>query len=273
METDRIVSNKDKSYSAVFETERNDIILKRPRKGAEDSPTEEEFRCFMEMCRPLEHEHILHYNGVYFLESLEMRRLSMSLRQHLEGKNVIREQQKSGVVKRKADKERGCGSMQPKDVRNVALLVAKGLKYLHGRDVSHDGISTSNILLGKAGTAIKEVRLVDYQLELLGIKSQSHVSSKAAYLPPTNSVSTDKRQCADLYSFGVVMVYMYLGEPKKNKTAAEDLEKKIEKFKKDKEMQKVWHDVVDKCLDIEHYASLTATDIVSKLECHHSCQY
>ena len=107
METGRIVSNKDKFYSAVFETERNDIILKRPKKGAEESPTEEEFRCFMEMCRPLEHEHILHYNGVYFLESLEMRRLSMSLRQHLQGKTVIREQQKSGVVKGKTYKING----------------------------------------------------------------------------------------------------------------------------------------------------------------------
>ena len=65
------------------------------------------------------------------------------------------------------------------------------------------------------------------------------------------------------------MVYMYLGEPKKEKMpAAEDLEKKIELFQEDElmDVRKLWHDVVGKCLDIEHYASLTATDIVSKLE-------
>ena len=198
-----------------------------------------------------------------------MQRLEMSLRQHLEGKTVIREQQKNGVVKRKPVKERGCGNMQPKDVKHVALLVAKGLQYLHGKGISHDGISTSNILLNKGNkgnVTIQEVRLVDYQLELLGIKSQSHASNKAAYLPPTNSVCSDNRQRADLYSFGVVMVYMYLGEPKKHRAAAEDLENKIKRFQEDKEGQKLWHNVVGKCLDTENYPSVTASEVISKLE-------
>ena len=61
-----------------------------------------------------------------------------------------------------------------------------------------------------------EVKLVDYQLGLRGTSSQSHASRNCMYNEFPKD--TDPKR-ADLYSLGVLIVYMYKVEPKKNKAA------------------------------------------------------
>ena len=254
--SNRIVSNKTTQYSVVHESEDGTVVLKKPIKKNGEVPSEEEFKQFLEFSAELDpnHPNILRYDGVFFLESLQMPLMKCSVRQYKEGKRVIRDGKAVRVLK-------GWAGMQPKCVKQVAVGVAKGLSYLHSqKGVSHDGLSSSNVLLSYNKPAdMVEVKLVDYQLGLLGTSSQSHASSNCMYNEFPEG--TDPKR-ADLYSFGVLIVYMYKGEPKKKA----DWKKKTQDFKTDKELAitEMWERVVSKCLDVA--ISLTAGEVVSALE-------
>ena len=93
-------------------------------------------------------------------------------------------------------------------------------------------LSSSNVLLNymyKSAADVEEVKLVDYQLGLLSTSSQSHADSNCMYKAPEG---TDPKR-ADLYSLGVLMVYMYKGEPKKNKGKAKRSEAEAMRKEKD----------------------------------------
>ena len=98
---------------------------------------------------------------------------------------------------------------------------------------------------------------------LLSTSSQSHVSRNCMYNEFPKD--TDPKR-ADLYSLGVLMVYMYKGEPKKNKAA--DWKRKTSDFKSDAvpAMVKMWEEVVSKCLNIDQFPSLTVGEVVSALD-------
>ena len=149
--------------------------------------------------------------------------------------------------------------MQPKVVKQIVVCVAEGLSYLHTqKGVSHDGLSSSNVLLNYQNAGkMKEVKLVDYQLGLLGTSSQSHADSNCMYKAPDD---TDPKR-ADLYSLGVLMVYMYLGQPKNA-----DWTKRIQRFKSDKVpgVVEMWEKVVSRCLDVT--ISLTADEVASAMK-------
>ena len=250
----------------VYESEDGTVVLKRPIKKNGEVPSEEQFERFMEFSAGLNHPNILCYDGVFFLESLQMPLMTCSVRQYLQGKRVQRDGKSVGRFL-------GWGSMRPKLVKLVAVGVAKGLSYLHSQiGVSHDGLSSSNVLLSCKSVLknrlltpreIEEVKLVDYQLGLLGTSSQSHVSRNCMYKAPEG---TDPKR-ADLYSLGVLMVYMWKGEPW-GREREEDWKWKIRAFQNDAvpAMVEMWKAVVWKCLNIDWFPSLTAAEVVSSLE-------
>ena len=69
----------------------------------------EEFEQFMRFSAGLDHPNILRYNGVFFLESLQMPLMTCSVRQYREGRTVKRDGRK---VKPKSSN--GWGSIHPK---------------------------------------------------------------------------------------------------------------------------------------------------------------
>ena len=267
---DRVISNKTTQYSDVHESEDGTVVLKRPIKKNGEVPSEEEFKRFMEFSARLDHPNILCYDGVFFLESLRMSLMTCSVRQYLQGKMV-----KCDGKKVESKCLNGWGRMMPKCVKQVAVGVTKGLSYLHSQmiDVSHDGLSSSNVLLkckkvkrnGKfSPKEIEEVKLVDYQLGLLGTSSQSHASRNCMYNEFPEG--TDPKR-ADLYSLGVLMVYMYTKEPKNDTDSKKRAEwkEKTSTFKDDPDVKEMWEDVVSKCLDIGQFPSLTADEVVATL--------
>ena len=252
----RIISNKTKTLSIVLESKDEKFALKKPVKSNKEIPSEEEFRRFMKFSSDLEHSNILCYDGVFYLESLQMRLMRCSVRQYREGKRVSRDGQTHKTF-------RGWARMQPMCLKKVAVGVAKGLDYLHSKkSVSHDGISSSNVLLNYDKPAdMLEVKLIDYQLGLLGVSSQSHASRNCMYHAPKG---TEPKQ-ADIYSLGVLMVYMYTGEPPKRPERG-DWERRTRNFENDvvPEAVELWKKVVSKCLDVA--CPITAAEVVSSLE-------
>lgn len=253
-----IISNKKKTFSVVLQSKDGKLALKKPIKPNQEVPSEEEFKDFMKFSAGLNHPNILCYDGVFYLESLQMPLMRCSVRQYLEGKAVKRDGERHKIF-------RGWGRMQPLCLKYIAVGVAKGLAYLHSeKGVSHDGISSSNVLLSSEKPAqMQEVKLVDYQLGRLGLSSQSNACHKCKYMyqAPEGTESTDPKR-ADLYSLGVLMVYMYTGEPKKG--TKDEWEEKTRHFENDPNMVEVWKKVVSKCLNVSN--PLTADAVVLSLE-------
>ena len=103
--------------------------------GNKEGPLPEEFEQFMRFSAGLDHHNILCYNGVFFLESLQMPLMTGSVRQYMEGRTV-----KCDGRKVKPKSSNGWGSMRPKVVKQVAVGVANDLFYLHSqKGFSHDG--------------------------------------------------------------------------------------------------------------------------------------
>ena len=252
-----IASNKSRALSVVLEPKNGRLALKKPVKESGEIPSENDFRRFMEFSAGLDHPNILRYDGVFFLESLQMPLMRCSVRQFREGKTVVRDGRSVQVFK-------GWARVQPRCVMQVAVGVAKGLFYLHSqKGVSHDGLSSSNVLLNYQNPAcIEEVKLVDYQLGLLGTSSQSHADSNCMYKAPEGT----NLKRADLYSLGVLMVYMYTGEPSRGQRRQAEWERKVRDFRTDDmpDVADMWENVVSKCLDMS--ISLTAGEVVSALE-------
>lgn len=100
----------------------------------------------------------------------------------------------------------------------IALDVAKGLEYLHSKNVIHRDLKPSNILLDKNLRG----HLADFGLARSGpAEHDTHVSSLVkgtrAYLDPEyfNTGRLTKR--TDVYSFGVVLLELLTGIPAQNK--------------------------------------------------------
>lgn len=132
------------------------------------------------------------------------------------------------------------------DRLNIALDLAKGIKYAHDHLVIHQDIKPQNILINNK----KEVKLTDFgiatNIELE--KSQSGIRGTQAYLPPEIKWGEKPSLKSDIFSFGIVLYELFHNSyPFKldsNETPDYILPKKITSSKNPKNI------ILKKCLEM-----------------------
>ncbi|KAK9845241.1 hypothetical protein WJX81_000902 [Elliptochloris bilobata] len=87
--------------------------------------------------------------------------------------------------------------------RKVAIDVARGLVYLHGRKILHCDIKSGNILLGRGGVA----KIADVGLAKLLSSAQTMASAAGTFdwAAPEILAGEPCNEKADIYSFGIVL--------------------------------------------------------------------
>ncbi|XP_077869245.1 dual serine/threonine and tyrosine protein kinase-like [Saccoglossus kowalevskii] len=91
-----------------------------------------------------------------------------------------------------------------KDRLNIALQIAEGMEFLHGKGIVHRDIKTHNILLDEQG----QVKIADMGL----CKAEGFVGDTVCgtplYMPPEITLGFDYDKAVDVYAFGVLLWFI-----------------------------------------------------------------
>ncbi|KAK9790556.1 hypothetical protein WJX73_002721 [Symbiochloris irregularis] len=100
--------------------------------------------------------------------------------------------------------------------KSIALDIARGLEYLHGKHVIHFDIKSNNILLHGSGRAcIADVGLAHALTSKTHLSRATYSDPKGtwAYISPEMLTNQQCRVSADIFSFGIVLWEICTGEP------------------------------------------------------------
>jgi serine/threonine-protein kinase len=104
------------------------------------------------------------------------------------------------------------GALDTQDAIAYAIEVARGLGVAHGRKLVHRDIKPQNVLIDSEGRA----KLTDFgisrQLEQDGMTATGRVLGTTDYVSPEQAMGKQVDQRSDIYSLGVVLYEMLLGQ-------------------------------------------------------------
>lgn len=93
---------------------------------------------------------------------------------------------------------------------DLSVQIARGMAYAHGRGLVHRDLKPANVLLSSNGTA----KITDFGLSVLrdGSEDAGRGFGTAAYAAPEQQRGESVGPQADLWSFGVMLLELFLGE-------------------------------------------------------------
>ncbi len=104
------------------------------------------------------------------------------------------------------------GPLKTKEILNIAIAVADGLKAAHEQEIVHRDIKSENIMISKSGL----VKIMDFGLaKRKGMSRITKVGSTLgtlAYMSPEQAEGLEVDRRSDLFSFGVVLYEMATGQ-------------------------------------------------------------
>src|SRR5690349_11348434 len=104
------------------------------------------------------------------------------------------------------------GALDPQEALAYAIEIARGLTVAHGRNMVHRDIKPQNILIDAEGRA----KLTDFgisrQLEQDGMTATGRVLGTTDYVAPEQAMGRGADQRSDIYSLGVVLYEMLVGQ-------------------------------------------------------------
>ena len=104
------------------------------------------------------------------------------------------------------------GALDPQEALAYAIEIARGLTVAHGRKMVHRDIKPQNVLIDAEGRA----KLTDFgisrQLEQDGMTATGRVLGTTDYVAPEQAMGQAVDQRSDVYSLGVVLYEMLIGQ-------------------------------------------------------------
>jgi serine/threonine-protein kinase len=104
------------------------------------------------------------------------------------------------------------GALDTQEAIAYAIEVARGLSVAHARNMVHRDIKPQNVLIDEEGRA----KLTDFgisrQLEQDGVTATGRVLGTTDYVAPEQAMGKDVDPRSDLYSLGVVLYEMLIGQ-------------------------------------------------------------
>lgn len=104
------------------------------------------------------------------------------------------------------------GALDPQEALAYAIEIARGLTVAHARNMVHRDIKPQNVLIDSEGRA----KLTDFgisrQLEQDGMTATGRVLGTTDYVAPEQAMGHPVDQRSDLYSLGVVLYEMLVGQ-------------------------------------------------------------
>ncbi|HEX6665475.1 MAG TPA: protein kinase [Solirubrobacterales bacterium] len=104
------------------------------------------------------------------------------------------------------------GALDPQEALAYAIEVARGLTVAHGRNMVHRDVKPQNVLIDAEGRA----KLTDFgisrQLEQDGMTATGRVLGTTDYVAPEQAMGHPVDPRSDLYSLGVVLYEMLVGQ-------------------------------------------------------------
>src|SRR5215204_1134063 len=104
------------------------------------------------------------------------------------------------------------GALAPQEAIAYAIEVARGLSVAHARNMVHRDIKPQNVLIDAEGRA----KLTDFgisrQLEQDGMTATGRVLGTTDYVAPEQAMGHPVDQRSDIYSLGVVLYEMLVGQ-------------------------------------------------------------
>jgi len=103
--------------------------------------------------------------------------------------------------------------LEPRMVALIALGVARGLEEIHARGIVHRDLKPANVLLGNGG----ETKIADFGIALerdgLGLTRPGTLIGSVPYMSPEQMLGEPVDYRSDLFSFGILLYEMLVGEP------------------------------------------------------------
>jgi len=108
---------------------------------------------------------------------------------------------------------------------SIAIQVADGLAYAHGKQVIHRDIKPANIMIDSAGTA----RITDFGIAAVTgeVESSNTLQGTPRYMAPERLNNKSASETADVFSLGMVLYEMLTGRPAVNGTNIHEVMHKI----------------------------------------------
>jgi eukaryotic-like serine/threonine-protein kinase len=104
------------------------------------------------------------------------------------------------------------GALEPQEALAYAIEIARGLTVAHARNMVHRDIKPQNVLIDAEGRA----KLTDFgisrQLEQDGMTATGRVLGTTDYVAPEQAMGHPVDQRSDIYSLGVVLYEMLVGQ-------------------------------------------------------------
>jgi eukaryotic-like serine/threonine-protein kinase len=104
------------------------------------------------------------------------------------------------------------GALDPQEALAYAIEIARGLTVAHARNMVHRDIKPQNVLIDSEGRA----KLTDFgisrQLEQDGMTATGRVLGTTDYVAPEQAMGHPVDQRSDIYSLGVVLYEMLIGQ-------------------------------------------------------------
>lgn len=104
------------------------------------------------------------------------------------------------------------GALDPQEALAYAIEIARGLTVAHSRNIVHRDIKPQNVLIDPEGRA----KLTDFgisrQLEQDGMTATGRVLGTTDYVAPEQAMGQGVDQRSDIYSLGVVLYEMLVGQ-------------------------------------------------------------